>query len=253
MPPAYPQSHLPQLHTPPPCHQDQSLQQLVRSRTLQDPSLTSPTCLGAPLHPSLPLKDVLKPDKHHQQPAACKLTKLRSGNPFVSEPCSIQSVHTGLEQQPASSLLCHAVSGNPFVEVAAATSPVSKHASSQDQTAGGCHGSRSHVAKQGSSNSLCPERDKESGILAGSGAQEHTVSGDQLALPSCAGLAAGPAASSCVLNNLEMSPLQNGLIRCTSHYCLTYTLLPSAWWCALTPLITINARLTASCYLPAPQ
>lgn len=234
--PAYPQSHPAELHTPPPCDQDQSLQQLVWSRSLRDPSMASPTCLGAPLHPSLHHKDMPTPDKLHQQPAACKLTKQQSGNPFASELCSIQGTHTGLDQQQqASSLLRHAVSGNPFAEVAAPISPASKPASSQDQTAGAfCSGLC--VAQQGSSSSLCLERDKESGTLAGSSAQEHTQSGDQPALQSCAGLAASPAASSCVLNNLEMSPLQNGLIRWASHYCLTHTLLPSTWWWPLMPL-----------------
>lgn len=206
--PAYPQSPASQLHPPQACQQDRSLQQLVLSRMLQDPP-ASPTCLvGTSRHPSPHHKGMSPKAGKHQQPAVCKLTKQRSGNPFASKQTSAEVEHTDLEQQ-ATSLLHHAFSGNPFAEVAtAATSQ-----GSQYPAAGQADGGYLPIDNKGNSAS-CLEGDMMSSISAGSSAHKHTRSSVQQAFPSCAGPAASHPAAACLLKNLEMSPLQNGLIRC---------------------------------------
>ena len=215
--PAYHHSHAAHAHTLSFPIQDQTLHQLVRSRTLRDP-LGSPTCLeGSPqgsTQPHPPHEGRLKAGKP-QQAASPKLSKRQSGNPFASDN-SAQGVDTDLEQQGSSSL-SHVVSGNPFVTMSEMSWEGSRLVSRQDEAAGEVCAGQSPVASR-LNGMLCLEAVQERGVIAGSSVQEHAQPSNQQALPRCVGSSAQLAASANPLKDPEMSPLQNGLIRCTSPY-----------------------------------
>lgn len=180
------------------------MQQLVQSRAAQEP-VGSPSYLGGSpqlLHPHR--GGMPKPGKQ-QQPASPKLTKRQSGNPFAYD--GVGDLGMG---QLGTSPLSRGVSGNPF----AATLEMNLESSNQDQA--GCgHRLAGHL--------LAVDSNVNGVRSFGSGMEGNTAAGgnvQQCAEPqasaSCAGLSANSASSASVLKNPEMSPLQNGLIRCAA-------------------------------------
>lgn len=214
--PAYHQTPSLQLHTSPSSQQDQSLHQLVQSRIAADPE-ASRCCLGAsPQQLHTHHEAVPKPGKHPQA-ASPKLTKRQSGNPFARD-YQIEERSAGLRQCDSSSL-SRGASGNPFAGMSEMNSESSRLASSQDQAVNGHLAG--HLPNVGSkvAGVLCLGIDIESDVAAAGSVQGHAQPSTQQALSRCAGLSAHPACSASMLRNPEMSPLQNGLIRCSASPC----------------------------------
>ena len=213
--PAYHQTPSPQLHPSSSSQQDQSLHQLVQSQAAQSPA-GSPCCLGgSPQRPHTHHEDVSKPGKH-QQPASPKLTKRQSGNPFASEH-STEKGSAGLRQQGSSSL-SRGVSGNPFAAMREIKSESSRIASSQEQADSEHLAGGPPVVDSKVHGMLCLGSDMESNTAAAAAGrvQEHAQPSSQQEIPRCGGSSAHAASSASVLKNPEMSPLQNGLIRCAA-------------------------------------
>lgn len=206
--PAYHQTPCSQQHTPSCSQQDQSLHQLVQSRTAQDPMEYLSFLGGSPLllhphHEAMP-----KPGK--QQPVSPKLTKQQSGNPFAYD-YPTGGVNSGVGQQGPSPLT-RGVSGNPF----AATWEMNLESSNQFQDQAGCgHQLAGHmtVVDSNVTGVRCLGSGRENNTAAGGVVQQCA---QPQALPSCVGLLANSASSASLLKNPEMSPLQNGLIRCAA-------------------------------------
>ena len=212
--PAYHQTPLPQLHTSPSSQQDQSLHQLVQSRAAQNP-VGPPFCLGcSPQRPHTLHECMSKPDEH-QRPAIPKLTKRQSGNPFASDH-SAEEGDAKLRQQGSSSL-SRGVSGNPFAAMWEMNCESSRVASSQAQA------DSEHVAgcppamdsKVPGMACLGSEMVSHTAATAGN-VQEHAQPSSQQAILRFGGSSVHSASSASALKNPEMSPLQNGLIRCAA-------------------------------------
>ena len=209
--PAYHQTLTPQSHISPTSQQDQSLRELVQSRTASHLA-GFPCCSGgSPHRPRTHQEGMPKPGKQ-QQAASPKLTKRQSGNPFASD-YPIEERSAALRQQ-GSSLLSRAVSGNPFAATRELDSASSRLASSQDQAVSGhLAGHLLNVGSKGD-GMQCSASDMESNVAAAGSVQQHSQPCTQPALLTCVGSSAHPACSpATALKNPEMSPLQNGLIR----------------------------------------
>ena len=217
--PAYHQTPPPQSHTSPSSQQDQSLHQLVQSQTAPDPA-GSPCYLGGPPQRQHTHHGGVPNPAKQQQAAGPKLSKRQSGNPFASD-YQIEEGRAGWRQHGLSSL-SRAVSGNPFAAMWEMDSESSRLASSQDQAVSG------HVAGHLPNFDAkidgiqCLRMDMESNIAVAGSDNGHAQPSTQQALLTHS---AHPACSANALKNPDMSPLQNGLIRCAVHPVLVFQLL----------------------------
>ena len=205
--PAYHQTPCTQQHIPSPSQQDQSLQQLVQSRTAQGPMESPSFPGGSPqlLHPHL--EGMQKPGRH-QQPVSPKLTTRQSGNPFAHD-YPVGGGNPGMGQ-PGSRPLRRGVSGNPF----AATWEMKLESSKQDHAGCGHHPAGNlGVVDSNVHGVRCDGSGREDITAAGGTVQQCA---QPQAPPSCVGMSANSASSAHLQKNPEMSPLQNGLIRCAA-------------------------------------
>ena len=203
----------PQLHTASSSQQDQSLHQLVQIRAATDPAGSSCYLGDSPQRLHTHHEGVPKPGKH-QQAASPKLTKRQSGNPFASD-YRTQERGAGLRQHESGSL-SRGASGNPFAGMREMNGESSRLASSQDQAVNGHFAGHSPNLGSKVDRVLCLGSDMDSDIAAAGSVQGHAQPSTQQTLSSCAGSSAHPACSASALKNPEMSPLQNGLIRCAA-------------------------------------
>ena len=199
--PAYPPRGPAHLRSPS-SPQDQSLHQLVRVRTLQGSSRADALWPEPVRHQPAPSSAAT-----HQQPPSHQLAKHRSGNPFAGDHLA-PGRGSGQAGLASTSSLTHAASGNPFT---AATETVreSRIADSQHQAfADLCVGIvpiSSHI-----SGGHWSHDDSQAGTAAGGRMQ---IPSQQTLLESVS-VTASPVVSPRILKDPEMSPLQNGLIRC---------------------------------------
>lgn len=201
--PAYPQrppglAHLCSPSSP----QDQSLHQLVRARTLQGPSRADALWPEPLRHqPNTPALAT-----GHQQLPSHQLGKQQSGNPFASD-YPAQGRDSGQAALALDSLR-HAASGNSFM-AATETIRESRSANTEHQAfAELCIGILPVTSNV--SEGRWSDGDVQAGIAAGGRMQIQ----NQQVLPGSVSANASPVASPRILKNPEMSPLQNGLIRC---------------------------------------
>lgn len=153
---------------------DQSLHQLVQSRSLLQP-LQPEGAPGPSSGQAAPQLSSTSDGLDHQQQLPGQLRQQRSGNPFASDSRGAGTTGSGKGLLGSSSSLAHLGSGNPF-----------RHTAEADAIGVG---------------------QDETGVVQGGGQNR------QAAIPIAWDQGGSPTAPSDVLKTAEMSPLQNGLIR----------------------------------------